>query len=195
MSTHRLLKKHPLLIMLVFVLGFPTSVSAALGSQDPPGSPRTSIETISVDITYEVPASKDSCPFDVMAEASGWIQFHVRFDQAGNFAAGIESRHITFTFRANGKSVSDLMTLSQIVEEYVENPDGTVTATYTFSGHASLIPGVGADVGRITFSVTFDPGSGQEFGLEVIAHSGQLGGIYISGDPQAQASFCALLAP
>ena len=192
---YRLLKSYIVLVLFVLILIFPVNVLAAPGSQDPPGSPITFIEIIPVDITFVISASDGSCPFDVTTKASGWMQFHVRFDQAGNFVAGIETRHIVYSFSANGKSVSDLMTLSQKVDDYVENSDGTVTATYTFAGHASLIPSVGADIGRITFAVTFDPNTGQEFDLRVLEHSGQLSGLYISGDSQAQASFCALLAP
>jgi len=176
------------------MLAFPATASAAPIANPPPGSTRVQIFTVPVNATFLIPANVGFCPFAVTVSLTGWARFHVRFDQAGDFAAGIETRNIVFTYTANGQSVSDLMTLAQKAEDYVENSDGTVTAIYTFAGHASLIPGVGADVGHITFQLTFDPTTGQELNFEILEHTGQLGGLW-SEDQQTTIAVCGQLAP
>ena len=182
------------LILSCLMLTLPRVAAADPGQQDPPGSARVFIETVTVNDSFVVPASPAGpCAFDVLGTVSGWSRFLVRFDQAGDFVAGIESRHLLVTYRANGHSVSDVVALAQKAEDFVENPDGTDTATYTFGGRASLVPGVGGDVGRITFEVTFDPNTGQELNFAVLSHSGQLDGLW-SGDPNAWQALCGLLA-
>jgi hypothetical protein len=93
---------------------------------------------IPINTTFVVSASASSCPSDGTSNAFGWIQLHVCFDRAGNFVAGIETRHIVFTHSANGNYEKIMQEVaatwphgnfSQVVaghEIYLDDPDAVV---------------------------------------------------------------------
>ena len=199
MNTRKLLVS--VLTIIVMMLVFPTTAFADPISNPPPGSTRIQFFSVAVNDYFVIPANDvfegiTFCSFDVEQTATGWVRFRDYFDKAGNWTLEVSTDHILYTETANGKSISDLFvrTKKLYADNITTNPDGTITLIQTWAGHASLVHGVGADVGRITFSLTIDPNTGQELDFHIVHHDGQNTGLW--GGPQSSVdALCAKLAP
>ena len=199
MNTRKLLVS--VLTIIFMMLGFPTTAFADPISNPPPGSTRIQFFTVAVNDSYVTLANTElelglmSCPFDVTTTVTGWIQFRDYFDKTGNFVLDTSTWHLIYTDTVNGKSVSDMFvrTKKLYADNITTNLDGTITLIQTWAGHASLVHGVGADVGRVTFSLTVDPNTGQEVDFHIVGHAGQITGLW--SDITALQRECALLAP
>jgi len=131
------------------------------------------------------------CPFPLAETVQGWEDQTVQLDPAGNIMNVITHDHLTYTDTAFGRTVTENFFSTRFWDgTLITNPDGTVTIIQRRVGNLSDNAG-GSDRGLLDFSLTIDPGTGQELGFSILRNAGQIGGDW-SGPSYGwdQAAYC-----
>jgi hypothetical protein len=106
------------------------------------------------DRTRVIPASAETCPFDVVVHSHG--TFREAVYSSGRDVTTVDDFHLTWSNPASGKSLASPLAGPFVVEP---NGDGTVTVTIDGNNGRFTAPGFGllfANVGRLVYVA--DPG-------------------------------------
>src|ERR671926_391185 len=101
------------------------------------------------DRTRVIPASAESCPFDVVVHSQG--AFREEVFSSGRDVTTVEDFHLTWSNPLSGKSLASPLAGPFIAEP---NGDGTVTVTIDGNNGRFVAPSYGllfADVGRLVY--------------------------------------------